>query len=133
EDELRVRGVEIVPERLDGRRRREGAGRRGVEARVEEHRQHALFRGRREVRLEPDLLRRADSGRNECAVAVQRDDVPRAEVVAVVALTGRACSGAEVVEVTRGRGARVVLVVSDGRIRARLMATPRGVIAGEVG
>ena len=61
------------------------------------------------------------------AVRVERDDVPGAEVEAVVALPGGAGRRAEVVEVARRvRGA--VLVVADGWSRDRLDAPPGRVV-----
>src|SRR5207244_12739678 len=124
DDQLGPGGVEIVPERLHGPRWGEGRRGRRVEARVVEQRQLALLGARREVRLEPRLLRRADGRGHVGVVAVQYDDMPGAEVVAVVALAGRASRGAEVIEVARGRGARIVLMVAHRRVRAGLVTTP---------
>src|SRR5207245_10726177 len=55
-------------------------------------------------------------------------DVPRAEVDAVVALARIAGRGAEVVEVRDGRGARIVFVIADHRIRTGLVAAPGRVV-----
>src|SRR6266498_1162262 len=69
----------------------------------------------REVAPEPDLLGRADAAPIHIrAVAVQHDDVPRAEVVAVVAL--------------RTAFPIVVLVVPGGRARNRLEPTPGKIV-----
>ena len=71
------------------------------------------------------------------AVGVERDDVPAAHVVAVVALASSACGCAEVVEVplrggirgiTTGAAGREVLVVPDRRMRNRLHATPARIV-----
>src|SRR5881397_1628041 len=74
-----------------------------------EQRHDALLGGRRQISLEPRLLGRADAGRDVGVVAVQHDDVPRAQVVAVVALGGIAGLRPPVPEIPcRGR-ARVVV------------------------
>src|SRR5439155_24695255 len=76
------------------------------------------------------------------AVRVERDEVPRADVVAVEALAGRAGGGAEVAEVTGRSGVgriaaraarREVLVVARRRPGDRLGAAPRLVVGGVVG
>ena len=59
------------------------------------------------------------------AVGVQRDQVPAADVVAVVAGRGRATAE---VAVVAGRAGRVVLVVSRDRIRDVLHASPGRVV-----
>ena len=66
------------------------------------------------------------------AVAVQHDDVPGAEVVAVPALARGGRGRAEVVEVAGSAGG-AVLVVAHGRLDARLVAAPARVeAAGEL-
>src|SRR5205807_10671262 len=93
------------------------------------HRQHPVLRGGGEVGLEAGLLRRADRRGHEARVAVQHDDVPGAELVAVVTL-GRIAGGrAEVAEIARGGGARVVVVVARHRIGTGLVAPPARVVA----
>ena len=62
------------------------------------------------------------------AIAVQDHDVPRAEVVAVVARLPVARRRTEVVEVRRG-ARRPVVVISEGRARAGPMASPRRSVA----
>src|SRR5207249_9447115 len=80
---------------------------------------------RGEVSPEPLLLSRARVHRD---VAVERHDVPGAEIVAVVSLGGIARRGPEVGEVVRGGRARVILVVAKRGRRARLVPAPaRGV------
>src|SRR5205085_4576139 len=126
-------GVEVVPERLHGRRGR-GRRRRGrVEARVVPQREHALLGGGREVGLEPGLLRRAGGCRDEARVAVQHDDVPGAQVVAVVSLGRVSRGGAEVAEVPGRRGARVVVVIADHGVGARLVAAPARIVTVLIG
>src|SRR6266516_2637345 len=63
------------------------------------------------VGLEPLLLRRARARGDVGAVAVQHDDVPGAQIVAVVALGGVARRGAEIAEVAVRRGARHVVLL----------------------
>src|SRR2546430_2426441 len=130
DDQLCMGGVEVVPERLHGRRGR-GRGRRGrVETRVVPQREYALLGGGREVGLEPGLLRRARGCRDEARVAVQHDDVPGAQVVAVVSLGGVACGRPEVAEVSGRRGARVVVVIAGHGVGARLVAAPAQIVTG---
>ena len=62
------------------------------------------------------------------AVAVQHDDVPGAEVVAVPALARGGRGRAEVVEIAGSAGG-AVLVVAHGRLDARLVAAPARVEA----
>ena len=129
DDQRRMPGDEVVPERLYCRGRRERARRRRVEARAVPHGEDALLRGRGEIGLEPRLLRRAERRRDVAVVAVEDDDVPGAEIVAVIALGGVSRGGTEVAEIPGRRGARVVIVVPRPRIRARLVAAPARVVA----
>src|SRR4029077_1785974 len=99
-----------------------------------ESREYPLLRVRGEIALEPRLLGRARGGRDEGVVAVEHDDVPGAEVVAVVSLArissdGAGVAGAEVTEVTGGRSARVVVVVPRDRIGPGLVTAPRRIVA----
>ena len=84
---------------------------------------------RSEVSPEPLLLRRARAHRD---VAVERHDVPGAEIVAVVSLGGIARRGPEVGEVVRGGRARVVLVVAERGARARVVPPPARVVTALV-
>src|SRR5207244_4920079 len=79
--------------------------------------------------LEPRFLRRAQGRGHVRGVAVEDDDVPGAEIVAVIALGGVSRGGTEVAEIPGRRGARVVVVVPRPRIRARLVAAPARVVA----
>ena len=88
-------------------------------------RRGALRRARGEVGLEPLLLGRAGAGID---VVVDDDDVPGAEVEAVVALGRDPRGGAEIGVVRRGAGNRVV-VIPRHRLGARLMTSPRRVVA----
>src|SRR5207247_8288081 len=81
---------------------------------------------RSEVSPEPLLLGRA---RAHGDVAVERHDVPRAEIVAVVSLGGIARRGAEVAEVVGGGRARVILVVAERGGGADLVPAPARVVA----
>src|SRR5256886_5146533 len=57
------------------------------------------------------------------------DDVPGAEIVAVIGL-GRVAGGrAEVAEIASRGAARVVFVITRRRVGARFVAAPRGVVA----
>ncbi len=105
---------------------------RGI-ARVVPHGDRAGGGMRREVLPQPLLLGRSRVAAADLrAVAVDHDQVPLAEVVAVVALRGIAGRRAEVVEVAAGVR-RAVLVVADDRARARLEAAPgRAVAVGEL-
>src|ERR1041385_7963993 len=97
----------------------------GAEKRMMPVGEGAALRALREVCPQPLLLRRANVHRN---AAVQSNDVPVAEVVAVVDFPRRARGGAEVVEITSGP-CRVVIVVARDRPGASLEPTPRGVVA----
>src|ERR1041384_1679568 len=94
----------------------------GAEKRMMPVGEGAALRALREVCPQPLLLRRANVHRN---AAVQSNDVPVAEVVAVVAFPRRARGGAEVVEITSG-ACRVVIVVARDRPGASLEPPPRG-------
>ena len=86
----------------------------------------------RQVGPQPALLGRAcrAAAGDLAAVAVQHDDVPGAQVVAVVARARRAGRRAEVGEV--GSGLPGVLVVAERRARAGRVPAPGGrVAAGE--
>src|SRR2546430_17583371 len=83
----------------------------------------AALGARREVGLEPRLLRRAGAN---AGLAVQRNDVPVTQVVAVVALPRGPGDRAEVAVVARAP-AGVVLVVPRGGAHPRLVAAPCGV------
>jgi hypothetical protein len=106
----------------------------GTEQGVMEVGQGAGVRVGREIRHKPLLLRRTLSASSHLrAVAVQRDDVPAALIVAVVALGRVPGGGTEIVEVA-GSPRRVVLVVARRRLGAGLVPTPGGVVAvGELG
>src|SRR5438093_12884886 len=79
----------------------------------------------REIALQPREL--SGSG-GDVHPTVQGNDVPRAEVVAVVALPGLACGAPEVGEVGSGAG-RVVVVNAGCGTRARLVTAPGRVVA----
>src|SRR5205807_6786167 len=123
--QLGARGVEVAPG--GARHRVHGDGAR-AEQRVVPVGQGARPRVRGQIRLEPLLLRRSRPHRD---VRVQGDDVPGAEVVAVVALGGVAGGGAEVAVVARGAGG-VVVVVARHRAGARFEPAPGGRVAVRV-
>src|SRR5439155_16163157 len=87
---------------------------------------------RGEVGTEPLPLRgprrHRDVGAGGAAAAVEHDDVPVAQVVAVVALAGLPRGSREVVEIAGGIG-RVVFVVAGRRLGAGLVPAPVRMIA----
>src|SRR5437660_6438426 len=118
--------VQGVPQRQH-RRARSPAPR--VESRVMPVGHRALGRVGGEIGAEPLLL---DAARAHVDVAVEHDHVPRAEVVAVVALGGIARSRAEIAEVA-GRARGDIVFVAGGGIGACLVPAPgRAVAVGEV-
>src|SRR5689334_903599 len=80
---------------------------------------------RLQIGSQPVRLRRSAVGSD---VAVQRDDVPGAEIEAVIALTEGAGILAKVLEVWRGSRCCVV-VIAGRRSCAELEAAPRGLVA----
>src|SRR5438105_5399988 len=84
--------------------------------------ERATLRARGEIGAQPLLLRRARGLRE---VAAKGDDVPVAQVVAVVALRRIAGGRTEVAEIAGGPG-RAVLAVGGGRPGARLVPAPGG-------
>ena len=94
-----------------------------------EQRQHALLRGRCEISFEPRFLGRADAGRDVGIVAVQRNHVPGAQVVAVVAFGGIAGLRAPVPEVPRRGSARVVVAVAGDGVGAGFVPAPTRPVA----
>src|SRR5439155_13527929 len=101
-----------------------------------EVRQRAGVRMRGQVVREPDLLCAPGLAGNMAAVGIQRDQMPCAEVVAVVALRRIAGGRTEIPEVSTGvapavgASGRVVLVIPDDRIRDGLhrVDAPRGIV-----
>src|SRR5207248_9148221 len=98
--------------------------------------ERALVRVRDEVVAEPRLLRRAGAAAAHLrAVGVEGDQMPCADVEAVVALRAIAAparliaDAVEVVEVPRCAG-RLVLVIADRRVRELHGAAPGGVVDG---
>src|SRR5579884_858219 len=117
EDDLDAGVVEDAPEIAH-------VGVEAVRARREQRmvpvRERALVAVRREVGLKPRPLRRVGADADALTViAVERDDVPVAEVVTVVADAGHAGLRAEVAVVRRRVGKRFVLVVAGNREGAR--------------
>src|SRR5690242_5450786 len=95
-----------------------------------EQRDDALLGVGGEIGLEPELLSGAYGGRHEAVVAVQDDDVPGAEVLAVVALGRITRLRSPIPEVRGGGGARVVVLVARHWKRTCLLRSPGGVEAG---
>src|SRR5690242_1008847 len=95
-----------------------------------EQRDDALLGVGGEIGLEPELLGGAYGSRHEAVVAVQDDNVPGAQVLAVVAL-GRITGLCSPISEVRGRGgARVVVLVAEEWKRARLLRPPGRVETG---
>ena len=90
--------------------------------------ERAALGARREIGEQPLLLGRA---RPMGDLAVQRDDMPGAEVVTVVALGGITRRGTEVAEVA-GRVVTHIVVIPGDRPSARLVAAPGGRVAVRV-
>src|SRR5207247_8415143 len=104
EHELGPSVVQVLPEVLS---LRVDLDRAGAEERVVPIRQGARHRVSREIGAQPLLLGRPDPVRH---AAVQCDDVPGTDVIAVVALGRVASRSAEVPEVAGGAGGAVVVV-----------------------
>ena len=121
EDELGVELIERVPERLQVA---VIADRARVESRMVPVGDSARLRTGREVGTQPLHLWGGSCRRD---VAVKNDDVPRTKVIAVVALTGIAGFGAEVLVVTR-RTRRVVFMITRRWHRTREEPAPRRLI-----
>src|SRR5438093_11671426 len=92
------------------------------------HGECALLAVRREVGLEPLVLLRAGAERDMAAVGVQYDDMPGAEIDAVVSLAARAGAVPEIVK-TGVRRAGVVFVIAQQRVGLALVAAPGGIVA----
>src|SRR5207237_10070518 len=125
--QIRPKGTQVRTE--SDRPRRE----RRVEPRLVPHGYDAALVRGREVRPKPQLLRRSGRRRHVTVLRVQHDDVPGAEIVAVVVLA--AVAGLLTpVPPRRIRIAQVVLVVPDRGFGTRLVTTPRWSVAvGVVG
>ena len=122
------RAVQHVPQRPDRRV--------GVVLRVEQRMVPVGERTTRgvggEIGAQPLHLGRRGGGRDQAgAAAIQDDDVPGAEVVAVVALLRVPGRAAEVAEVPGGVR-RLVVAVAGRRLGARLVLSPARVVAGVV-
>src|SRR5205809_7841519 len=82
--------------------------------------------------MEPLVLVWAGAEGDEAAVGVQDDNVPGAEVEAVVTLVARSGAVTEVVE-RPGRRTGLVLVIAAGGVGARLVPAPGRVVAAQAG
>src|SRR5258708_9475921 len=122
--------VESLEERLNGEVVAVGAA--GTEERLMPISKCTGGGVRGEIGAQPFLLRRTGfAAADVLALAVQHDDVPRSEVVAVVAGLWVAGSGAKIIEVRRGAGG-TKFMVAGRRTRAGFRAAPRFVVAGEI-
>ena len=130
QQDLRLGVLEGLPERLH---EVVAAVVAGAVARVVPVGERAVGRVRRQVRPQPALLLGAGRAGHARAVRVECDQVPCAQVEAVVALAARArgavgdAGAVEVVEIA-GRGA--ALVVAEDRAGDRLHSAPRGRVDG---
>src|SRR5690349_2035605 len=87
---------------------------------------------RGEVGTEPALLGRAGiAAAHVDAFAVEDDDVPGSQLIAVITGSGVASGSAKIVEIGSG-GRGVELMIARGRARAGLHASPGLVVAGEI-
>src|SRR5260370_31903212 len=83
------------------------------------------------VPLEPAFLRRAKTATAHMrAVGIEGNQVPRADLIAVVPLPGRPRHGAEIREIS-GRVGRPIFVIPDRGVGDGLVAPPCGVIRPE--
>src|SRR2546421_4700882 len=89
------------------------------------HGQGAERAMRGEIRAEPLFLRRTD---RDVVAAIEHDDVPRAQFIAVVASTPRPRHGAEIREI-RHAGVGLVLVVPGSGTRSPAVPAPGWLIA----
>src|SRR5207237_8505791 len=94
-----------------------------------ERRERAPLGVRGQVVLPPHVLLRARAVGDVPGVLIQYDDVPRAELEAVVSLAARPGAVAEVIE-RAVRCAGLILMVAERRVGARLVAAPGRVVAG---
>src|SRR3989454_577962 len=118
QDHVRPGLVQRLPQRL--RLRLAAVGRARAETGVMPIGERADLRVRGEVGTEPALL---GGARAHVQIRVQRDDVPGAEIVAVVAYAPFPGRDTEVTEVA-GRRRRVVIVVAGNGVRALLETSP---------
>src|SRR5580698_10616943 len=84
---------------------------------------------RSEVSAQPFLLTRSRvAAANFSAFAIQHDDVPRAEIVAVIALLWITGCSPEIIEI-RSRATRMEFVIAHCWLRAGSYTTPGFVVA----
>src|SRR5260370_971714 len=122
--------VERLEERLNGEVVAVGAA--GTEERLVPISKCTGGGVRGEIGAQPFLLRRTGfAAADVLAFAVQHDDVPCSEVVAVVAGLWVAGSGAKIIEVRRGAGG-TKFMVARRRTRAGFRAAPSLALAGEM-
>src|SRR5216683_1985953 len=128
--DIRVGFVERLEERLNSEVVAVGAT--GAKERLVPVGKRAGGGMRGEIGAQPFILGRTGFAATDVlALAVQHDDVPGTEFVAVVAGLRVAGSRAKIIEVRRGaRGTK--FVVAGRRTRAGFRATPRFVVAGEI-
>src|SRR5262245_39766637 len=82
----------------------------------------------RQVGAQPLLLWRSCLTADKRTIAVEHDNVPCPEVVAVIALVRVPGGGAEIIEVALG-ARRIILMVTGRRACTRQVTTPRGIVA----
>src|SRR6266481_242836 len=130
DNDVRVAIVEGLEKRLDGEVVAMGAA--GAEERLVPIGQGASGRVCSEIGAKPFFLRRTGfAATNVLTFAIQHNNVPSAEFVAVVAGLRVTGSGAKIVEVRRGAGS-VKLVVAGSRAGAGFHAAPSLVVTCEV-
>jgi len=130
DDHVGVGVVKRIPKRLDFEIVAVGAA--GTEQRLVPIGECTSDRMRGKISAKPLFLWRAGfTAADVFAFAVQNDDVPGAEIVAVVAGLWVARGSAKIIEIRRGCG-RVKLMIAGRRARARLGAAPGFVITLEI-
>src|SRR5579863_985586 len=123
DDYICVRGIQRIPQRFHLRVVAVLSAR--TEQRLVKICQRAGHVVLRQILPEPLPLRgRRITASNLTALAVQNNDVPRTQIVTVIALLRVASGGAEIARICRGSIA-VVLMVSGRGARAILEAAPR--------
>src|SRR5450631_1372234 len=127
EHQVRMCAVQVLPQlyefRMNGVSLKQAAAEQGVMA----VRDDAGIGMLAKIAAQPSFLRRALAAAAHtrgAAIRIQRDDVPHAEVVTVIALVRRTCQSAPVFEIFSG--CRAVLVVSQRWPGPILEAPPGG-------
>src|SRR6266436_659434 len=131
QNKVGVRRVKVFPELLQFRMPRVALEESAAEQRMVTIGEYASVGVLREVLLQPGVLRRACVAAPQApgaAIRIQHDDVPNAQIIAVVALTRRPGLRTPIAEIARCRRFHI-LVVSESRLYPVFEASPGWVIA----